>query len=120
MLKLYVYQGCSTCRDAIKWLKAHDIPFQEAAIRETPPSIAELKSMLAARGELRTIFNTSGVDYRAMGLKDKLPTMTTEQALKLLSENGNLVKRPFALDEKNHVHLVGFKAPEWEKALLKK
>jgi arsenate reductase (glutaredoxin) len=60
------------------------------------------------------------MDYRAMGLKDKLPAMTTEQSLKLLSENGNLVKRPFALDEKNGVHLVGFKVPEWEKALLKK
>jgi arsenate reductase (glutaredoxin) len=120
MLKLYAYQGCSTCRDAMKWLKAHDIPFQEAAIRETPPSIAELKSMLAVRGELRALFNTSGMDYRALGLNDKLPDMSTDQALNLLSENGNLVKRPFALDEKGGVHLVGFKEPEWKKALLKK
>jgi Spx/MgsR family transcriptional regulator len=121
MLKLYAYQGCSTCRNAIKWLKSHDIPFQEAAIRETPPKIAELKAMLAARGgELRALFNTSGMDYRAMALKDKLPSMSTDDALKLLSENGNLVKRPFALDQGKAVHLVGFKEQEWKTALLKR
>ena len=114
MLKLYAYKGCSTCRYAVKWLNAHQIAFEELAIRETPPSVAELKTMLAAKGgDLRPLFNTSGLDYRALNLKDKLPGMTEAEALKLLSENGNLIKRPFALDAKAGVALVGFKEPEW-------
>jgi arsenate reductase len=117
MLNLYVYQGCSTCRDAIKWLKSHDIAFKEIAIRQTPPSVTELRSMLKARGGLKAIFNTSGMDYRALGLKDKLPSMSEPDALKLLSTNGSLVKRPFAIDEKAGVFLTGFKEPEWKKAL---
>lgn len=119
MLKLYAYFGCSTCRNAIKWLKQHAIVFEEVAIRESPPTFAELKAVSAARGnELRSLFNVSGQDYRAHGLKDKLPTLSTDAALKLLSENGNLVKRPFAIDAQNNVHLVGFKEPEWQAALL--
>lgn len=118
MLKLYAYQGCSTCRDAVKWLKQHDIAFTEIAIRETPPSLPELRSALAARdGDVRRLFNTSGLDYRALGLKDKLPSMTREAALELLSKNGNLVKRPFAIDAKGTVSLVGFKETEWAAAL---
>ncbi|MEY4483241.1 MAG: hypothetical protein RL693_693 [Verrucomicrobiota bacterium] len=115
MLKLYAYQGCSTCRNAVKWLKAHDVAFEELAIRETPPTIKELNAMLEAReGDVRSLFNTSGQDYRAMGLKDTLPAMKTTEALKLLSENGNLVKRPFAIDPAKGVYLVGFKEAEWE------
>lgn len=118
MLKLHAYQGCSTCRNAIKWLKQHDIAFQEIAIRETPPSIADLRAMLDANGgDLRRLFNTSGQDYRALGMKDKLPTMTTDAALNLLSTNGNLVKRPFAIDAAKKVFLVGFKEDEWSAAL---
>lgn len=118
MLKLYAYSGCSTCKNAIKWLKAHAIPFDEIAIRETPPSLAELKAMLDAHsGDLRRLFNVSGQDYRNLGLKDKLPTMSTAAALKLLAENGNLVKRPFAIDTKNKIYLVGFKEDEWKLAL---
>ena len=118
MLKLYAYQGCSTCRNAIKWLKQHDIAFDEIAIRETPPCVAELRSALdACGGDLRRLFNTSGMDYRALGMKDKLPSMTTDAALKLLSMNGNLVKRPFAIDPVKKVNLVGFKADEWESKL---
>ena len=114
MLKLYAYQGCSTCRNATKWLKQHDIAFNEIAIRETPPSVAELRSALdACGGDIRRLFNASGMDYRALGMKDKLPTMTTDAALKLLSTNGNLVKRPFAIDAAKKVFLVGFKADEW-------
>ncbi len=119
MLKVYQYSGCSTCKNALKWLKQHAIPFQEIAIRETPPALTELKAMLAAfEGDLRRLFNTSGMDYRALGLKDKLSAMSTDEALKLLSENGNLVKRPFAIDAKGGIHLVGFKEAEWEAALL--
>lgn len=116
-MKLYTYQACSTCRNAVKWLRARGISFEELPIRETPPSIAELRAMLAARGDLRLLFNTSGLDYRALGLKDKLPTMSKDEALKLLSETGNLVKRPFAIDAKRGVHLTGFKEDEWAEAL---
>ena len=117
MLKLYAYQGCSTCRAAVKWLKANNISFQEAAIRETPPSVTELKAMLAARGgDLRPLFNTSGLDYRAMNLKERLPAMGQAEALQLLAENGNLVKRPFALDPKAGIFLIGFKEAEWQAA----
>jgi arsenate reductase len=120
MLTLYVYQGCSTCRDAMKWLKAHDIKFDERAIRETPPSIPELEAMLAAKeGNVRAIMNTSGMDYRALGLKDKLPKMSQDEVLKLLSKNGNLVKRPFAFDAAKNIFLTGFKEAEWKIALDK-
>lgn len=118
MLKVYAYQGCSTCKNALKWLKAQGIPYQELAIRETPPTVDELRSMLDAKGgDLRPLFNTSGQDYRALGLKDTLPGISTDEALKLLNSNGNLVKRPFVLDKVAKVHLVGFKEPEWQVAL---
>src|SRR5687767_4938001 len=84
MLKVYTDQGCSTCKAATKWLKAKSIAFDEKPIRETPPSIAELKAMLKARGDLKPLFNTSGQDYRAMGIKDKLADMSETEALKLL------------------------------------
>jgi arsenate reductase len=118
MLTIYAYSNCSTCRDAAKWLKTHDIKFEERAIRETPPSVTELKAMLTAKdGNVRAIMNTSGMDYRALGLKEKLPAMSQEQVLKLLSTNGNLVKRPFAIDKAAGVFLTGFKDAEWKKAL---
>lgn len=119
MLKVYVYQGCSTCKNAVKWLKQHCIEHQEVAIRETQPSIAELKAALAAKNDdLRSLFNVSGQDYRAMNLKDKLPDMSTEAALSLLASNGHLVKRPFAIDSAKLRFLVGFKEPEWQACLL--
>jgi arsenate reductase (glutaredoxin) len=118
MLTVYAYQGCSTCRDALKWLKARGIKFEERPIRETPPTIPELKTMLAAKdGNLRAIMNTSGMDYRALGLKDKLSSMSQNEVLNLLSTNGNLVKRPFAFDKTAEVFLTGFKEAEWKAAL---
>ncbi len=118
MLKFYAYKGCSTCTNARKWLTAQGVAFQEIAIRESPPSVAELKAMLAAKeGNLRSLLNTSGQDYRALGLKDKLESMSEAEVLKLLAENGNLVKRPFALDAKAGVFMTGFKEAEWAAAL---
>lgn len=112
---MYIYQKCSTCRDAMKWLDARGIPYEVAAIRDTPPSVAELKAVAAALGgEIKKLFNTSGIDYREMGMKDKIPAMTEAAALELLSTHGNLVKRPFVLGD--GVALVGFKAAEWERA----
>jgi arsenate reductase len=118
MLKVYAYKGCSTCRNAIKWLNQHHVPFTEIPIRDTPPTVAELKSMLAAQGgDLKRLFNTSGQDYRALGIKDKLSSMTPEAALQLLASNGNLIKRPFAINESASIGLVGFKEPEWSSTL---
>ncbi len=117
MLTMYVYQKCSTCRDALKWLDARGIPHQVKAIRETPPTPVELAAALKAfDGDLRKIFNTSGMDYRALGLKDRLPAMGEHEAFELLSNNGNLVKRPFLIGEDKV--LVGFKPAQWEKSLL--
>ena len=118
MLRLYAYQGCSTCRSATKWLEIRRIPFNLLAIRETPPTEAELQSMLEARGGgWFPEFNTSGQDYRALNLKEKLPGMTPADAIALLAKSGNLVKRPFAIDRSAGVHLVGFKEAEWEAQL---
>jgi arsenate reductase len=118
-LKVYTYANCDTCRRAVKWLRAHDLAFDEHPIRETPPSLAELRSMLAAQGgELRRLFNTSGRDYREQKLGEKLPAMSEAAALTLLAGNGNLVKRPFLLG--GQVALVGFDEKTWAAALAGK
>jgi arsenate reductase len=99
----------------VKFLKEKKVSFQEIPIREQPPTLAELKKMLKDyNGDLRKLFNTSGLDYRKLGLGEKLPTMTLEDSLMLLSKNGNLVKRPFLLTDRG-IGLVGFKEEEWEK-----
>jgi arsenate reductase (glutaredoxin) len=119
MLKIYTYQGCSTCRKAVQWLRAHEIAYDEYPIRETPPKFSELQAMLAAyEGNLQKLCNTSGQDYRALGLSTKLPTMSLEQGLTVLAGNGRIVKRPFAIDEARGIHLVGFKEAEWKQAFL--
>jgi arsenate reductase len=118
-LKIYTYANCDTCRRAVKWLRAHKLDFAEHPIRETPPSPAELRTMLAAHGgELRRLFNTSGRDYREQKLGEKLPAMSESAALALLAGNGNLVKRPFLLGRR--VALTGFDEATWTSALLKK
>lgn len=115
-LTIYTYAKCSTCRNATAWLKAQGVPYEEVPIRERPPTLAELKRMLAAQdGELKTLFNRSGTDYREQNLKDRLPEMSEAEALKLLAGNGNLVKRPFAFIGRNGV--VGFDQDEWKAAL---
>ena len=87
------------------------------AIRETPPTTAELKTALKLLGgDIRKLFNSSGMDYRALGMKDKLPAMSEDDAIELLSQNGNLVKRPFLIG--NGVALVGFKPEIWRETLL--
>ncbi|MBI3414828.1 MAG: arsenate reductase family protein [Verrucomicrobia bacterium] len=111
-MKIYAYQNCSTCRRALKWLAARGIKFTTAPIREQPPTQAELQQMLKVyRGDVRRLFNTSGQDYRRLDLKSKLSTMTSDEAIDLLSGNGNLVKRPFVVTKDGG--LVGFKEEEW-------
>ena len=115
-LRLYEYQNCDTCRRAKKFLAARGLAFDAIPIREQPPTKAELKRMLAIySGELRRLFNTSGGDYKAMKLAERLPKLTVDEALALLAANGNLVKRPFVLTEAGG--MVGFKEQEWEKLL---
>lgn len=114
---VYTYARCSTCRDAVKWLTEHDIPFVEKPIYETPPTVPELRRMLAAQGgALRRLFNVSGLEYKAQSLKERLPDLSQGEALALLAGNGRLVKRPFLLGP--DIGLVGFKPDEWAAALI--
>ena len=113
MMKIYIYAKCSTCRNALKWLDAKGLKYQSLAIRETPPPTEELEAMLGFYdGDIRKLFNTSGMDYRALKLKDRLPNMSQSEALELLASNGNLVKRPFLLNAE--MGLVGFREAIWE------
>jgi arsenate reductase len=112
---VYTYANCSTCRDAVKWLRAQGVEFVEKPVYETPPTEAELRRMLAHQGgQLRRLFNTSGQVYRELGLSAKLPAMPESEALALLAGNGRLVKRPFVLGD--GFGLVGFDAAAWTAA----
>jgi len=116
MLKVYTYAKCSTCRRAVSWLEAAGFKFEVVPIREHPPTPAELLRVLrTAGGDLRRIFNTSGRDYRDLGLSAKLPGMTPDAAIALMARNGNLVKRPVLLGP--GVALAGFSEPAWQAAL---
>ena len=112
-LKVYAYAKCDTCRRALKLLESRGIAHTVMPIREQPPTRAELARMLKAQGgNLRKLFNTSGQDYQRLGLRDKLPAMSVDEALALLSGNGNLVKRPFVLTVDGG--LVGFDEERWK------
>lgn len=117
MIRIYAYKNCDTCRKALKWLDQHGIKHEVLAIRETPPTPSELKRAIRARnGNVRELFNTSGGDYRELGIKDRIGDMDEHEAIGLLSKNGNLVKRPLLLSEKTI--LVGFRAEEWQASLI--
>ena len=113
-IQVYEYEGCSTCRKALKFLDARGVAYRVVPIVETPPSKAELKAMLKFAGELRRLFNTSGVLYREMGVGEKLKTLSEDDALALLAKHGKLVKRPFVLLKDRG--LLGFKEAEWKTA----
>ena len=113
-LEVYSYAKCGTCRKALAFLSEHEIDHTVVPIREQPPTKSELKKMLLLHGgNLRRLFNTSGLDYKRLDLKDKLASMDVDQAIELLSRNGNLVKRPFVLAD-NFVGL-GFNPEQWKK-----
>jgi arsenate reductase len=113
---IHTLRNCDTCRDAVKWLAARGVQFTEKPIRETPPSVQELRAMLAGqKGRLPRLFNSAGREYRALGLAQKLPTMSESEALNLLAGNGSLVKRPFLLGP--GLALVGFDEKTWTDAL---
>ena len=112
-LRVYGYAGCSTCKIALKFLEKEKIAFESIPIVDQPPTVAELKKMLAYYdGKIGKLFNTSGLVYREMKLAEKLPKMSEAEALILLSKNGKLVKRPFALGAETG--RVGFKEEEWK------
>ena len=111
-LRVWAYAGCATCRQAQRFLAERKIAHELIAIRVQPPGVAELRAMLVyTGGEVRRLFNTSGLDYRALNMKERLPAMSVDEALALLAANGNLVKRPFALGKNRGA--AGFKPEEW-------
>lgn len=116
-MQFICYPKCSTCQKARKWLEANHLEFTERHIVEENPSYEELKEWYSESGlPLKKFFNTSGMLYKEMQLKDKLPAMSEEEQLKLLATNGMLVKRPLIVN--GNIILTGFKEAEWEKALL--
>ncbi len=112
------YPKCTTCQKAKKWLEENGFSYSERNIKEKHPSYEELKEWQANSGlPLKRFFNTSGLLYRSMELKDKLPEMTEQAQLQLLAGDGMLVKRPILVTE--DTVLVGFRPAEWQKALQK-
>lgn len=110
------YPKCSTCQMAKKWLEANTIAFEERHIKENNPSIEELKQWHKMSGlPLKKFFNTSGLLYKELKLKDKLTAMSEEEQYKLLASDGMLVKRPILIGD--GFVLVGFKEDEWMTAL---
>ena len=112
-----VYRKCSTCIKALKWLDENGVEYVERAIVEENPTYEELKEWYGKSVlPLKKFFNTSGVLYKEMQLKDKLPTMSEEEQLKLLATDGKLVKRPLVVGE--DFVLTGFKEAEWNEKML--
>ena len=112
------YPPCSTCKKAKTWLDAHNIPYTARHIKEKNPSYEELKTWYKASGlPLKKFFNTSGLLYKSLELKDKLPAMSEEEQLRLLATDGMLVKRPLVVLDNGTV-LTGFREKDWETTLL--
>ena len=111
------YPKCTTCQKAKAWLEARGLPAEVRDIKTQNPTEAELRRWHALSGlPLKRFFNTSGLVYKNLGLKDKLPTMTEDEQLALLASDGMLVKRPLLVGD--DFVLPGFKPAEWENALL--
>ena len=116
MLKFICYPKCTTCQKARKWLDENNIEYEFRDIKIENPSIEELTAWYKLSGlPLRKFFNTSGLLYKSMELKTKLPNMTDEEMLALLATDGMLVKRPLAIGD--DFVLVGFKEAEWVEKL---
>ncbi|MCI9006681.1 MAG: arsenate reductase family protein [Lachnospiraceae bacterium] len=110
------YPKCTTCKKAKKWLNDHGAKFEDRDIKEKNPTAEELKTWYQKSGlPLKRFFNTSGMLYKSMQLKDRLPDMSEEEQLALLAADGMLVKRPLLI--KGDTVLVGFKEAEWERVI---
>jgi arsenate reductase len=116
-LTFYWYPKCSTCRNAKKWLEEHNISLKEVHIVEQAPSKEILTDLYKTSGlELKKFFNTSGMKYRELGLKDKLPTASDDELLDLLASDGMLVKRPIVTDGQKVT--VGFNEKQFDETWL--
>lgn len=113
MITYYAYPKCTTCRKAKKWLDDQGVEYNEINIAEAPPSKEQISEIYGASGvDLKKFFNTSGVKYRELGLKDKLPQMSEEEQLELLASDGMLIKRPLAYGDSKVT--LGFKEQDFE------
>ncbi len=116
MIKFIAYPKCTTCKKAQSWLESHNLGFEPRDIKTDNPSAPELKEWYEKSGlPLKKFFNTSGLLYKSMNLKDRLSLMSEEEQLALLASDGMLVKRPIVVN--GNTVLVGFKEAEWEKLL---
>lgn len=115
---LFEYPNCTTCKRAKKFLKEHDIEFEEISLKEKTPTKSQIKAVQGSMG-LKRLFNTSGKTYRDLNLKENFDNLSAEEAIKLLVKDGSLIKRPVLIDEENKVFLIGFKEKDWN-VLLKK
>ncbi|MGZ5125709.1 MAG: Spx/MgsR family RNA polymerase-binding regulatory protein [Burkholderiales bacterium] len=116
-IRIYEYAGCSTCKKALKYLDAKKKNYEKVPIVEQPPTVSELKTMLgylkASGKTFRNLFNTSGEQYRALKIGDRIKAgMTEQEAIALLAKNGKLIKRPFLLTDKGGA--TGFQAETWD------
>ena len=118
MVLFIEYPKCSTCKKAKKWLTDNNIDFQDRNIVEDTPTEEELtKWITESKKDIKKFFNTSGLKYKELNLKEKLPEMSDEQKIKLLSTDGMLIKRPLLVTE--DAILTGFREKEWEEVLIK-
>ena len=113
---LVCYPKCTTCQKAKKWLEDNGVAFHERNIKENNPTAEEIETWHKKSGlPLKKFFNTSGLQYKALQLKDKLPTMSEDEQIKLLATDGMLVKRPLLISD--DFVFVGFKDTEWSATL---
>ena len=116
-MQFICYPKCTTCQKARKWLDANDVAYDERHIKDNNPTVDELKAWHKQSSlPLKKFFNTSGLQYKALNLKDKLPSMSEEEQFALLASDGMLVKRPLLIGD--DFVLVGFKEEEWQARLL--
>ncbi|MBY0124199.1 arsenate reductase family protein [Bacillus sp. S/N-304-OC-R1] len=116
-LTFYWYPKCGTCRNAKKWLDEQGLTYEAVHIAENPPSRSELEDLYKKSGlDIKKFFNTSGMKYRELGLKDKVKTSSDDELLDLLATDGMLIKRPILTDGKKVT--VGFKEEDYEKSWL--
>ena len=115
-MKFICYPKCSTCKKAQQWLEDNKIPYELRDIKEDRPTKSELTQWHEMSGQpLKKLFNTSGLQYKALQLKDRLPSMSEDEQLELLSTDGMLVKRPLLVGE--DFVLIGFKESQWEETM---
>ena len=117
MVLFIEYPKCSTCKKAKKWLVDNNIEFKDRNIVENTPTEKELKKWITeSKKDIKKFFNTSGLKYKELNLKEKLPNMTDDEKIKLLSSDGMLIKRPLVITD--NTILTGFREKEWEDAFI--